>query len=280
MINCNPETVSTDYDTVDRLYFEPLTFEDVIVDHRRASSEAGGDVSCVVQFGGQTPLKLALPLQEAASGSSARRPTRSTSPRIASASPQLLWELRHSAGRRAARRRRAEEAREVAGEDRLPGGRAAVVRARRPRRWRSSTTSAALERYMTQRRRRLAGASDPDRQVPRGRVRARRRRGRRRDRRASSSAASWSTSRRPASTPATARASCRRTIVAERHLAHDPRLHAADRARAQGRRPDERAVRDQGRHGLRARGEPARVADGAVPVEGDRRAAGQGRGAA
>ncbi len=64
MVNCNPETVSTDYDTVDRLFFEPLTFEDVlaIVEGER---RAGGDVSCVVQFGGQTPLKLALPLQAA-----------------------------------------------------------------------------------------------------------------------------------------------------------------------------------------------------------------------
>src|SRR6186997_1107581 len=64
MINCNPETLSTDYDTVDRLYFEPLTFEDVfaIIERER---EAGGEVSVVVQYGGQTPLKLALPLQEA-----------------------------------------------------------------------------------------------------------------------------------------------------------------------------------------------------------------------
>jgi carbamoyl-phosphate synthase large subunit len=64
MVNCNPETVSTDYDTVDRLYFEPLTFEDVSAIIAR-ESEAGGDVACVVQYGGQTPLKLALPLQEA-----------------------------------------------------------------------------------------------------------------------------------------------------------------------------------------------------------------------
>jgi carbamoyl-phosphate synthase large subunit len=64
MVNCNPETVSTDYDTADRLYFEPLTFEDVMAIIDRECS-AGGDVSCVVQFGGQTPLKLALALQEA-----------------------------------------------------------------------------------------------------------------------------------------------------------------------------------------------------------------------
>jgi carbamoyl-phosphate synthase large subunit len=64
MINCNPETVSTDYDTVDRLYFEPLTFEDVFAIVEREKS-AGADVACVVQYGGQTPLKLALRLQGA-----------------------------------------------------------------------------------------------------------------------------------------------------------------------------------------------------------------------
>jgi carbamoyl-phosphate synthase large subunit len=60
MINCNPETVSTDYDTSDRLYFEPLTFEDVlnIVEKERP-------LGVIVQFGGQTPLKLAVPLQRA-----------------------------------------------------------------------------------------------------------------------------------------------------------------------------------------------------------------------
>ena len=64
MINCNPETVSTDYDTVDRLYFEPLTGEDVYAVISREQA-AGGAVSCIVQFGGQTPLKLALELQAA-----------------------------------------------------------------------------------------------------------------------------------------------------------------------------------------------------------------------
>ncbi len=64
MVNCNPETVSTDYDTVDRLYFEPLTLEDVLAIIAKERSN-GADVSCVVQYGGQTPLKLALALQEA-----------------------------------------------------------------------------------------------------------------------------------------------------------------------------------------------------------------------
>ncbi|HWA23410.1 MAG TPA: carbamoyl-phosphate synthase large subunit [Caulobacterales bacterium] len=63
MINCNPETVSTDYDTSDRLYFEPLTTEDVleIIETERASGKVLG---LIVQFGGQTPLKLAQPLAD------------------------------------------------------------------------------------------------------------------------------------------------------------------------------------------------------------------------
>ena len=58
MVNCNPETVSTDYDTSDRLYFEPLTLEDVLEIVRRESPEG-----VIVQFGGQTPLKLAKALE-------------------------------------------------------------------------------------------------------------------------------------------------------------------------------------------------------------------------
>ncbi|MEX2270104.1 MAG: carbamoyl-phosphate synthase large subunit [Vicinamibacterales bacterium] len=64
MVNCNPETVSTDYDSVDRLYFEPLTFEDVHAIIEREQT-AGASVACVVQYGGQTPLKLSLALQAA-----------------------------------------------------------------------------------------------------------------------------------------------------------------------------------------------------------------------
>ena len=58
MINCNPETVSTDYDTADRLYFEPLTIEDVL-----NIIETENPEGVIVQFGGQTPLKLAVPLE-------------------------------------------------------------------------------------------------------------------------------------------------------------------------------------------------------------------------
>src|SRR5210317_556500 len=64
MINCNPETVSTDYDTSDRLYFEPLTYEHVM-EILRVERENGTLHGVIVQFGGQTPLKLANALEEA-----------------------------------------------------------------------------------------------------------------------------------------------------------------------------------------------------------------------
>jgi len=64
MVNCNPETVSTDYDTSDRLYFEPLTGETVVELVRKEQSK-GKVLGCIVQFGGQTPLKLAHALEQA-----------------------------------------------------------------------------------------------------------------------------------------------------------------------------------------------------------------------
>ena len=64
MINCNPETVSTDYDTSDRLYFEPLTEEDVL-EIVRTEEQSGKLKGVIVQFGGQTPLKLAQALENA-----------------------------------------------------------------------------------------------------------------------------------------------------------------------------------------------------------------------
>ena len=64
MVNCNPETVSTDYDTSDRLYFEPLTYEDVMAVYEH-EAQGGAEIGVIVQFGGQTPLNLALPLKAA-----------------------------------------------------------------------------------------------------------------------------------------------------------------------------------------------------------------------
>jgi Carbamoylphosphate synthase large subunit (split gene in MJ) len=64
MVNCNPETVSTDYDTSDRLFFEPLT-EEHVLEILRVEQEAGRLLGVIVQFGGQTPLKLARALEHA-----------------------------------------------------------------------------------------------------------------------------------------------------------------------------------------------------------------------
>ena len=84
MLNCNPETVSTDYDTSDRLYFEPLTPEDVHHVIAAETAAAGGTPpKVIVSLGGQTPLKLAsvIPAELIAGNLPARR--RSTSPRTA-----------------------------------------------------------------------------------------------------------------------------------------------------------------------------------------------------
>ena len=131
MINCNPETVSTDYDTADRLYFQPLTFEDVmaVIETERS---AGGEVSCLVQFGGQTPLKLALALQRAGVKILGTSPDSIDLAEDRERFAAFLSELEHHAAeerhghvaRGSARGRRV---------DRIPGRRAAVVRARRTR---------------------------------------------------------------------------------------------------------------------------------------------------
>ena len=146
MINCNPETVSTDYDTVDRLYFEPLTFEDVSAIITR-EQEAGGEVSCVVQYGGQTPLKLALSLQEAGVRIIGTSPDSIDLAEDRERFAKLLWDLgipQAPSGTATS----IEEAREVAGSIGFPlvvrpsyvlGGRAMAI----------VYDMAALDRYMT-----------------------------------------------------------------------------------------------------------------------------------
>src|SRR3954466_781665 len=146
MVNCNPETVSTDYDTADRLYFEPLTFEDVmgIIERERS---AGGDVSCVVQFGGQTPLKLALALQEAGVAIPGTTPDSIDLAEDRQRFSQLLWDLgvpQPASGTAVSR----QEARDVAERIGYPvvlrpsyvlGGRGMAI----------VFDSSALDRYMT-----------------------------------------------------------------------------------------------------------------------------------
>ena len=146
MVNCNPETVSTDYDTSDRLYFEPLTFEDVmaIIERERAAT---ADVSCVVQFGGQTPLKLALALQEAGVQILGTSPDSIDLAEDRRRFSQLLWDLgvpQPASGTAVSR----EEAREAADRIGYPvvvrpsyvlGGRGMAI----------VFDSGALDRYMT-----------------------------------------------------------------------------------------------------------------------------------
>ena len=143
MVNCNPETVSTDPDTSDRLYFEPLTVEDVLEIVRR-EQEKGELLGVIVQLGGQTPLKLAEELQAAGV------PILGTSPDSIDLAEDrerfaaLVSEARPEA---AGQRHRAQPRRGAAGRgaDRLSGAAAAVLRARRARhgggrRARSSST--------------------------------------------------------------------------------------------------------------------------------------------
>jgi carbamoyl-phosphate synthase large subunit len=146
MVNCNPETVSTDYDTADRLYFEPLTFEDVMGIIGREHS-AGADVSCVVQFGGQTPLKLALALQDAGVKILGTSPDSIDLAEDRQRFSQLLWDLgvpQPASGTAISR----QEAREVAERIGYPvvvrpsyvlGGRGMAI----------VFDSGALDRYMT-----------------------------------------------------------------------------------------------------------------------------------
>ncbi len=85
MVNSNPETVSTDYDTSDRLYFEPLTKEDVL-----NIIEAENPTGIIVQFGGQTPLKLAIPLQQYLEDSANPLVPKSPTPQIWGTSPDSI----------------------------------------------------------------------------------------------------------------------------------------------------------------------------------------------
>ena len=262
MVNCNPETVSTDYDTA-----RPALLRAADVRGRDgASSSARSPTGVIVQFGGQTPLKLAR-----AAASRPGVPIIGTSPDAIDLAEDrerfaaLLDGARPAASRasgtartvrRGARRRRARIG--------YPGARAAVVRARRPRAWRSSTTTATLDGYMTQRGRRVARAAGAGRQVPRGRDRGRRRR--------ASATATARRHRRHHGAHRGGRHPLRRQRL-RRAAVHLPPSGTSTTIRdytrriareLEGRRPDERAVRDQGRRGLRARGQPARVAHRAV----------------
>ena len=285
MVNCNPETVSTDYDTSDRLYFEPLTREDVleIIDIEKPD----GRHRAVRR---PDPAAAGGPPAEGGRASCwAPAPTPSTGPRTGSASAS--WSRSWACARRpgappTAWPRRARSPSEIGypvmvRPSYVLGGRAMeivhdAVGARALRQ--SGPGGLAAREPGGRRRHRRRGRAHPRRSVPARRHRGRRRRrGRRRPTR--SSAASWSTSRRPASTRATrpARLPPFSLAPADHRGDQDPGPRAGPRA---GRaRPDEHPVRRAPRRPrrLHPRGQPARLAHGALRVQGDRRPAGQDR---
>ncbi len=272
MVNCNPETVSTDYDTSDRLYFEPLTLEDVL-EIVHAEEQAGPVVGVICQLGGQTPLGLAQGLKD----------NGVTDPRhLARGDPPRRGARRL---RRGARRRRAAGA-EVRhgdqlprrtpdrGRDRLPGDGAAVVRPRRPRHG---------DRVRRRRARGLHRAVDRDRPGAPGAGRpVHRRRGR--DRRGRAVRRRGALPRRRDGAHRGGRHPLRRLVVraAADHARQgrdrpDPRGDRGDRARRRRARAAQHPVRARLRRALRPGGQPAGQPDRAVRVEGDRHAAGEGR---
>ena len=276
MINCNPETVSTDYDTSDRLYFEPLTLEDVL-----GVCEVEQPEGVIVQFGGQTPLKLAARAARRRDPDPRdQRPTRSTWPRTARASGRCSTRsaTRRRRTRRPARRRRRSSARPRSAS-RCSCGPATCSAAAR---WRSSTASTGCSDYLE----RvgvigIAGSDRPEpddlpRPLPRGLGRGRRRRAlRRRGRLDRGDHAA----RRGGRDPLRRLGLRAAAALARRGDARpDPRADGRDRQGARRRRAAERPVRDPRQRGpARDRGQPARLAHGAVRLQGDRAAGRQAR---
>ena len=244
MVNCNPETVSTDYDTIDRLYFEPLTFEDVMaVLDKRAKRRRGGVMPGAVRRADAAQAGAAAAGRRRADHRHLARLDRpGGGPRAVLEAAAGTCGIPQPASGTATSR---AEAREVAATIGFPvvvrpsyvlGGRAMAI----------VYDVATLDRYM-------AGAVDAsherpvlDRPVPRGRLRARRGRvGRRAPaRRHRRRHGAHRGGRHPLG-----RQLVRRAALSGRRAApgDDSRLHPAHRARAEGRRADERAVRHQGR---------------------------------
>ena len=274
MVNCNPETVSTDYDTSDRLYFEPLTAEDVI-EIVRVEQSRGRVLGVIVQFGGQTPLNLAKALEKA------EIPILGTSPDAIDLAEdrQRFQQLLRRLGLRQPRNGTAfspQEAEEIATRIGYPvvirpsyvlGGRAMEIvhdTAGLQRYIRSAVTVSGSSPVLIDRYLQNAIEVDVDAVADRDRRLCRRHHGAYRGGRHSF--------RRQ-----------RLLVAALQPRPRDDRRNRAadDRAgpRARCRRADERAVRGQGRRGLCPRSQPARLAHGAVRRQGDRRADRQDRGA-
>ena len=264
MINSNPETVSTDYDTSSRLYFEPLTAEDVL-----AVCQAEQPVGVIAQLGGQTPLELARILQGAGFRILGTSPDAIDLAEDRGRFAELLQEMEIPAPPHG-EARTIEEARVVARRIGYPvvvrpsyvlGGRAMEI----------VYDDDELETFVRIRGRSLPRTPRPDRSFPgggdRGRRRRRLRRRRRVHRRGDGAHRGGRCPLRRLLVPDPARDALRRGAGPDR--GHHPPPRAADR----GGRAPEPAARRQGREDLGARGESPSVAYRAVRVEGDRRLA-------
>ena len=267
MVNSNPETVSTDYDTSTRLYFEPLTAEHVLEVIRREKPEG-----VILQFGGQSPLKLARELEKNGAKILGTTPDAIDLAEDRSRFGRLLTELAipHP---RFGTARSADEAREVARELGYP----VVVRPSYVlggRRMEIVYNNEDLDLYLTSSADAEPGTSDPHRQVHGGLRRGRRRCGLDGEEvyvggimehveEAGVHSGDSSCVMPPITHPPGARRA-------------DRGVHQASGPGRRGRRADERAVHRarRGRPGHRV--QPARLAHGAVHLQGDRRAAGEG----
>ena len=259
MVNCNPETVSTDYDTSDKLYFEPLTVEDVLAIYEKERPEG-----VIVQFGGQTPLNIARELEEAGV------PIIGTSPETIDLAEDRdrfrgMMERLGIPMPEAGMATTLDEAREVAGRIGYPlmvrpsyvlGGRGMEI----------VHDEEMLARYVAAAVGRDARAAHPHRQVPRERPRVRGRRPLRRHRRLRA--------RRHGAHRVRGRALGRLGL---RHPAgHHPRGAPGHHRGVHRRIAIELGVVGlmnmqyaiSGRRGLRARGQPARLAHRAAGVQG------------
>ena len=255
MVNCNPETVSTDYDTSDRLYFEPLSPEEVL-----AVLDREQPLGVVTQFGGQTPLRLARHI-EAAGYKILGTPHAAID---LAEDRELFGALARELGVRCPpwfTVESVDEALDAAREIGFPGARAPVLRPRRAR-------DAHLRRRRRSARRDGSGQRPgAHRSLRRERGRDRRRRPLRRDGRLHRCRdAARRGGRRP----------FRRLVLRAPGAVADARERARGRARrqaarpgARGRRAAQRPACDRGLGRLRPRGEPARLADGALREQGD-----------
>ncbi len=264
MVNCNPETVSTDYDTSDRLYFEPLTLEEVL---NICDVEKPDGV--IVQFGGQTPLTLAIPLKKrrcADHRDGSREHRFGGGPQTVRQAARRL-ENSIACERLSDYRRRRMRNRAL---HRIPGARAPQLRVGRPShgdriRRRQRSPLHARSRHV------LARPARVDRSIPRRRHRSRRRRigrhGRQRPDRGH-----HGTHRRGRRSFRRFQLCASRDDAFERNSRDHQDLHRDVGPRPEGHRSDEHSVRRQGRKSLRHRSEPASLAYGAVRQQGHGRA--------